>query len=78
MKGARRVVLDTNIVVSALLLPGGAAGAVRAAWQAGRIVPLASAATARELVRVLAYPKFRDGSSDPCPIVTLDAFVARL
>lgn len=54
-----RVVLDTHVVLSALLLGGGPAGRVRAGWQEGRFVPLVSTATARELVRVLAYPKFR-------------------
>ena len=54
-----RVVLDTNVVLSALLFGGGAAARVRAGWQSGRIVPLASTATAQELVRVLGYPKFR-------------------
>jgi putative PIN family toxin of toxin-antitoxin system len=52
-------VLDTNVVVSALLFGGGPAAQVRTAWMAGRFVPLASAATAQELVRVLGYPKFR-------------------
>lgn len=51
--------LDTNVVVSALLFAGGRPAQVRAAWQAGAFVPLASAATVNELVRVLAYPKFR-------------------
>jgi putative PIN family toxin of toxin-antitoxin system len=32
---------------------------VRSGWQSGRFVPLASTATAQELVRVLGYPKFR-------------------
>ena len=58
MKAPRRVVLDTNVVLSALLFGGGPAARVRAGWQAGHFIPLASAATARELVRVLAYPKF--------------------
>ncbi|MDF2462051.1 MAG: hypothetical protein K0Q43_286 [Ramlibacter sp.] len=53
------VVLDTNVVLSALLFRGGPPAQVRAAWLAGRFVPLASAATAQELVRVLAYPKFK-------------------
>lgn len=53
------VVLDTNVVLSALLFGGGPPGQLRAAWLAGRFVPLASAATAQELVRVLAYPKFK-------------------
>jgi len=59
MKPAPRVVLDTHVVLSALLFRGGPASRVRAGWQAGDFVPLASAATARELVRVLAYPKFK-------------------
>ena len=58
MKAPPRVVLDTNVVLSALLFGGGPAARVRAAWQGGHFIPLASAATAQELVRVLAYPKF--------------------
>ena len=58
-KALPRVVLDTNVVLSALLFGGGPAGRVRAGWQAGRFVTLASTATAQELVRVLGYPKFR-------------------
>lgn len=54
-----RVVLDTNVALSALVFRGSAAGQVRLAWQNGLIVPLASTHTAQELVRVLAYPKFR-------------------
>ncbi len=54
-----RVVLDTNVVLSALLFGGGATGLVRQAWQAGRLRPLVSTATAQELMRVLAYPKFK-------------------
>jgi putative PIN family toxin of toxin-antitoxin system len=54
-----RVGLDTNVVLSALLFGGGWTARVRGGWQSGRFVPLASTATARELVRVLAYPKFR-------------------
>lgn len=53
------VVLDTNVVLSALVFGGGSSARVRDGWQSGRFVPLASAATARELVRVLAYPKFK-------------------
>ncbi len=59
MSAPVRVVLDTNVVLSALVFGGGAAGRVRRAWQQGALVPLASNATVRELVRVLAYPKFR-------------------
>lgn len=59
--GARqivRVVLDTNIVVSALLF-GGAAEEVHRLWRSRAILPLASADMLREYARVLSYPKFR-------------------
>ncbi|MFM7026804.1 MAG: putative toxin-antitoxin system toxin component, PIN family [Limnohabitans sp.] len=59
MSAAVRVVLDTNVVLSALVFRGGSAGQVRQAWQRGRVLPLASTATVQELVRVLAHPKFR-------------------
>jgi len=59
MSAAVRVVLDTNVVLSALVFRGGAAGQVRQAWQRGLLLPLASTTTVQELVRVLAYPKFR-------------------
>jgi putative PIN family toxin of toxin-antitoxin system len=59
VKAAPRVVLDTNVVLSALLFNGEFPARVRAAWQASRFTPLASTATAAELVRVLAYPKFK-------------------
>ena len=53
------VVLDTNVVLSALVFEGGVAGRLRLGWQQGVFVPLASTATVQELMRVLAYPKFR-------------------
>lgn len=53
-----RVVLDTNVVLSALVFGVGPAGRLRLAWQQQAFVPLASSATVQELVRVLAYPKF--------------------
>ncbi len=59
MRRAPRVVLDTNVVLSALLFRSGVAGQLRDAWQRGKFRPLVSTATAQELIRVLAYPKFR-------------------
>jgi putative PIN family toxin of toxin-antitoxin system len=56
---APRVVLDTNVVLSALLFGAGPAARVRQGWQSDQFVPLASTATAQELVRVLGYPKFK-------------------
>lgn len=61
---APRVVLDTNIVLSALVFGGGSSARVRAAWQVGAFTPLVCTATAQELVRVLAYPKFKLGAAE--------------
>lgn len=54
-----RVVLDTNLVLSALVFAKGRSAALRHAWQRGACKPLASKATVAELIRVLAYPKFK-------------------
>jgi len=65
MSGAPpRVVLDTNVVLSALVFGGGVAGVLRQAWQQGAFTPLVSTDTVRELLRVLAYPRFRLSESD--------------
>lgn len=61
---APRVVLDTNVILSAILFARGTTAQLRAAWQAGRCLPLVSARTAQELVRVLAYPKFKLDQAD--------------
>jgi len=61
---APRVVLDTNVVVSALVFAQGHLAALRHAWQSGRCRPLVSRATAGELVRVLTYPKFGLGADE--------------
>ena len=53
-----KVVLDTNVVVSALLFERGRMAWVRGLWFDRRIVPLINRPTLQELVRVLAYPKF--------------------
>jgi len=54
-----RFVLDTNTVLSALLFSNGRLAWLRPSWQAQRFVPLVSRATVEELLRVLAYPKFK-------------------
>ena len=59
-----RVVLDTNVLVSALVFGGGHWQWLRQAWQGDRFVPLVSRATASELLRVLAYPKFKLSESE--------------
>ncbi len=53
-----RAVLDTNVVISALLFSGPASRLV-STWQAGRVQPVVSLSILDEYLRVLAYPKFR-------------------
>ena len=54
-----RVVLDTNVVLSALVFGGGLAGRLRQSWQSKALLPLVNTETVQELIRVLGYPKFR-------------------
>lgn len=54
-----RVVIDTNVVLSALLFTDGRLAWMRHAWQRQQIQPLVCKETASELLRVLAYPKFK-------------------
>ena len=59
MRRPPRVVIDTNLVLSALVFAGGRLAPLRLAWQEQRLQPLLSKATATELIRALAYPKFK-------------------
>ncbi len=56
--GKIKVVIDTNVVISALLF-GDTSGELINLWKAGHIVPLASKEIIEEYIRVLAYPKFK-------------------
>jgi len=62
-KVAPKVVIDTNVLVSALLF-GGTPGRLRDLWQASRIRPLISREIMGEYLRVLAYPRFRLAKDD--------------
>lgn len=53
----KKVVLDTNILVSALLFKGDLAGIVDL-WKGGQIIPVSSKETFTEFKAVLEYPKF--------------------
>lgn len=55
--GVKKVVLDTNVIVSALLFKGKLSVIVNL-WKEGRINPVLSKETFKELIKVLAYPKF--------------------
>ena len=53
----KSVVMDTNVIVSALLF-GGKPGEIIRFWKTGQIQPLISKEITEEYLRVLAYPKF--------------------
>ena len=53
-----RVVVDTDLVLSALVSSGGGPAALRRRWQRRRFIPLASKATVDELMGGLARPRF--------------------
>ncbi len=56
---ARRVVIDTNVAVSALVFRAGQLAWLRDTWDAGSVIPVVSGATLAEFVRVLTYSKFK-------------------
>jgi putative PIN family toxin of toxin-antitoxin system len=56
--GLKRVVIDTNVLVSALLFDG-VPGELIGCWRQGKILPLASRDIINEFIRVLSYPKFQ-------------------
>ncbi len=59
-----RVVIDTNLVLSALVFAQGRLIPLRRAWQNQQVEPLVSKVTAAELIRVLNYPKFKLSALD--------------
>ena len=59
MNGPPRAVLDTNVVLPALVFVQGRMAPLRRAWHEARCRPLISTANTTELVRALAYPKFK-------------------
>ena len=64
MTAPLRIVLDTNIVLSALVFAQGRLAPLREAWQQARCQPLVSSVTAAELIRTLKYPKFKLSDDD--------------
>jgi uncharacterized protein len=54
-----RAVIDTNILVSALVFSSGKLKILRQLWQDNQFQPLVSKPTVTELIWVLAYPKFK-------------------
>lgn len=66
-----RAVLDTNVLVSALLFFGPPSQLVPA-WQGGRLCPIVSAEILEEYVRVLAYSKFKLTGSEILSLIEED------
>lgn len=59
-----RLVLDTNVVISALVFQSGRLAEFRTHWQSGELRPLVSKPTIEELIQALAYPKFQLSASE--------------
>jgi putative PIN family toxin of toxin-antitoxin system len=59
------VVLDANVLVSALISPQGAPGEILEAWEKDRFDLVVSPATLDELGRVLHYPRIQQKYSLP-------------
>ncbi len=53
------VILDTNVLLSALVFTGGLLGRYRKLWTSQEILPCTSKEAVQELIRVLANPKFK-------------------
>ena len=53
-----RTVIDTNVIISAILF-GGIPGELISLWKSGHIQPLASKDIIDEYIKVLTYPKFK-------------------
>ena len=58
-----RVVLDTNIIVSALIVPAGKPAAIIDTWLDGKFTLLTCAAHVDELRSTLQGPRIADASS---------------
>lgn len=56
-KAPVKIVLDTNVIVSAILFSG-EVSRIWELWKVGKILPAFTRATFQELQRVLEYPKF--------------------
>lgn len=54
-----RNILDTNILVRALIVPGGAADYLFQCWRAGRFVLISSEEQLEEFQRVTRYPRLQ-------------------
>jgi putative PIN family toxin of toxin-antitoxin system len=70
MSRLRRVVIDTNVVVSAFVFRSGTLAWLRESIVNGTLTPVVSDETLAEIVRVLAYPRFELTAEDRENIIT--------
>lgn len=54
-----RIILDTNVLLSGLMLPEGTPGKIVNAWRKRNFYLVVSESILEEVARVLAYPKIR-------------------
>lgn len=66
----KRVVMDTNVVVSAFVFRAGTLAWLREAIMNRALTPVVSGETLNELVRVLGYPKLRLSKEDREAVLT--------
>jgi len=59
-----RAVLDTNVLLSALLFANGRLSWLRPCWQRDALIPVVAQPTVRELLWLLAYSKFKLNPAD--------------
>jgi len=65
------LVLDTNVIISALLSPDGPPAEIIKLWEADRIEVATSLVLLAELERVLEYPRVREHFEDPSSVTVL-------
>jgi uncharacterized protein len=70
----RRVVLDANVYVSALLAPTGSPAQILERWADGQFDVIVSPLLLAELERVLRRPKFKKS----IPVIQIDALLSAL
>jgi uncharacterized protein len=75
-----RAVLDVNVLISALLSPGGTPARILNAWRLGHFDLIVSPLLLAELGRALAYPKLRrhvspEEAVELLDLLSLDAIV---
>ena len=74
-----RVVLDTNVLVSAVLVPNGLPARILAMVYDGTLQLIFSPATITEFVRVFSYPRLKKRlEKQGIALVDLDEFIAGL